>query len=193
MTHRDDLVTFLKALADANRLTIVGLLARAPHTVEQLAAAVGVGSPTVSHHLKRLTAVGLVHARADGPYSVYELDPAPLHDLARRLSADEELPHLADAADVGAFDRKVLATFVGPDGRFVAFPAQAKKSMVLVRHALTAVERGHVYSERELNDVLRRFTDDTARLRRAFVDHGFMQRTPDGARYWRSDAPADAG
>lgn len=32
--------------------------------------------------------VGLVHARAEGPYSVYTLDPAPLHELARRLTGD---------------------------------------------------------------------------------------------------------
>lgn len=185
MPDRDELVPFLKALADPNRLTIVGLLARAPHTVEQLAAAVGVGSPTVSHHLKRLAAVGLVHARAEGPYSVYVLDPAPLHDLARRLGSDEDLPQLAADADLDAFDRKVRATFVDAEGRIKAFPAQAKKALVLVRYALEAFEPGASYTEAQVNERLKRFSDDTARLRRAFVDHGFMRRTPDGSSYWR--------
>ena len=186
-TH-PELVTMFKALADANRLRLVGLLADRPHTVEQLAAALGVGSSTVSHHLARLAAVGLVHARAEGPYSVYRLDAEPLHDLARRLLGDEELPQLAADADAGAFDRKVLATFVDADGRFKAFPVQAKKALVLVRHALKAFAPGVRYSEREVNDILSRFHEDTARIRRAFVDHGYMQRARDGSAYWLSEA-----
>lgn len=188
MPDTNELATLLKALADANRLTIVGLLAREPQTVEQLASTLDVGSPTVSHHLKRLTQVGLVHAKVDGPYRVYELDPTPLHTLARRLDDDAELPKLAGDADLGAYERKVLSTFVGTDGRFMAFPSQAKKAMVLVRYALRAFEPGVTYSEREVGDVLRRFTDDTARVRRAFVDHGLMARTRDGSAYWRTDA-----
>ena len=128
-----DLLAFFKALADPNRLRIVGLLAHAPHTVEQLAAA------------------------------------------------------LADGADPGAFDRKVLATFIGPDGRFTAFPSQAKKSLVLIRHALQAFEPGGRFTEKQVDERLRRCSDDTARIRRAFVDHGFMRRTPDGSAYWRVD------
>lgn len=187
MPSADDLATFLKTLADAKRLTIIGLLAREPHTVEQLASALGIGSPTVSHHLRRLADVGLVHARADGPYHLYELDPSPLQRLARDLDDRDRLPTLAADADVGAFDRKVLSTFVGADGRFVAFPAQAKKALVLVRYALRAFEPGVRYSEHEVGEILARFTDDTARVRRAFVDHGLMRRTRDGSAYWRTD------
>ena len=188
MPSTDELAAFLKVLADANRLTLIGLLAQEPRTVEELAAAIGVGSPTVSHHLRRLAAVGLVEARADGPYSVYALDATPLQELARRLDDASDLPTLAADADLDAFDRKVLATFVGPDGRFRAFPAQAKKADVLVRYALRAFEPEVRYSERELGEILRRFSDDTARLRRAFVDHGWMDRTADGSAYWLTDA-----
>jgi hypothetical protein len=180
-----DLVRLFKALSDPTRLRIVGTLAREPRTVEQLAAVAGVGSSTVSHHLKRLASVGLVRAEADGPYSVYALDRAPLHDLAQRLAGDAALPDFAADADLDAFDRKVLATFVDADGRIKAFPTQAKKALVLVRYALDAFDPGVTYTEAQVNERLRRFSDDTARLRRAFVDHGFMRRTPDGGAYWR--------
>ena len=192
MASTDHLVRILKTLADAKRLTIIGLLARRPHSVEQLASSLAIGSPTVSHHLRRLASVGLVHARVEGPYRVYELDPTPLHDLAREFDDADDLPKLAGDADLDAFDRKVLSTFVGPDGRFVAFPAQAKKAMVLVRHALEAFEPGVRYSEREVGTILRRFSDDTARLRRAFVDHGLMERAPDGSAYWRTRGGGEA-
>jgi DNA-binding transcriptional ArsR family regulator len=60
----DQLLTFFKAMADANRLKIVGLLAQQPYSVEQLAAMLDLKPSTVSHHLKLLSEAGLVSARA---------------------------------------------------------------------------------------------------------------------------------
>lgn len=181
-----ELLAFFKALADANRLRAVGLLAHRPHTVEQLAAALGVGSSTASHHLRRLAEVGLVHARADGPYSVYELDPEPLQALAKRLLAAEALPPLAADADLDAFDRKVLKAYLAPDGRFRdPLPRKSRQIAVLARHALATIEPGVTYHEKELNERIQRFTDDTATIRRALVDLGLLGRTPDGGAYWR--------
>jgi len=62
----DQLLNFFKALSDANRLKIVGLLAQSPHTVEQLAEMLHLHPSTVSHHLNRLSKAGLVSARAEG-------------------------------------------------------------------------------------------------------------------------------
>lgn len=181
-----ELLAFFKALADANRLKLVGLLAHEPQTVEQLAAALRVGSSTVSHHLRKLADVGLVHARADGPYSVYQLDPEPLQRLAKQLLAADALPPLALDADLGAFDRRVLKTYLEPDGRFRApLPSKSRQIAVLARHALEAIEPGVTYAEKQLNERLQRFTDDTATIRRALVDLGLLQRTPDGGAYWR--------
>jgi len=56
----EELLNFFKALADANRLKIVGLLAQKPHTVEELAALLDIKPSTVSHHLARLSDAGLV-------------------------------------------------------------------------------------------------------------------------------------
>jgi biotin operon repressor len=183
-----ELLAFFKALADANRLKLVGLLAHEPHTVEQLAAALGVGSSTASHHLRKLAQVGLVHARADGPYSVYELDPEPLQALAKRLLAADALPPLALDADLGAFDRRVLKAYLEPDGRFrVPLPSKSRQIAVLARHALQAIEPGVTYDEKAINERIHRFTDDTATIRRALVDLGLLGRTPDGGAYWRID------
>lgn len=180
----EKLLSFFKALADANRLKIVGLLAQQPHTVEQLAALLEVESSTVSHHLRRLAKVGLVEAKADSYYSVYSLRTDVLQDMARNLLGEENLPKLAEDVDVDAFDRKVLSTFMDENGRFIAFPAQAKKYLVLVRHALKAFEPGVKYTEKQVNEILSRFNEDAARLRRSFVEHGFMEREGGGGRYW---------
>jgi predicted transcriptional regulator len=182
----ETLLEFFKALADANRLRLVGVLAHGPRTVEDLAATLDLDSSTVSHHLGRLARIGLVRARADGPYSVYSLDQAALQALARNLLAEETLPRLAGDVDLAAYDRGVLATFSDGDGRFTSFPAQQKKYHVLVRHVARAFEAGRTYSEAQVNEVLARFHEDTARLRRSLVDLGLMGRDPDGRRYWLS-------
>jgi DNA-binding transcriptional ArsR family regulator len=56
----EELLTFFKALADATRLKIVGVLANGPSTVEQLAATLGLWPSTISHHLARLSEASLV-------------------------------------------------------------------------------------------------------------------------------------
>ena len=74
----EELIALFKALSDANRLKIIGLLAQKPYSVEELAALLDLKASTVSHHLARLVKVGLISARAEGYYSVYQLDKSAL-------------------------------------------------------------------------------------------------------------------
>ncbi len=80
-----DLLLTLKALSDASRLRIVGLLAARPYTVEELAASVELTPGTVVHHLKRLEAAGLVRGRPSHPYVEYSLRVDRLQALGRQL------------------------------------------------------------------------------------------------------------
>ncbi len=164
----------------------MGLLAQAPQTVEELAAALGLSNGTTSHHLRRLAQAQLVEARADGYYRTYSLCDEALHEKAARLLGAQTLPQLAADADLEAWERKVLQTFCDAEGRITAFPAQQKKQLVLLRHVLASFEPGVRYGERELNEILRRFNEDTARLRRALVEHGLMGRDGGGGAYWRT-------
>ena len=185
-----ELLGFFRALADANRLKIVGLLSQRAYTVEQLSALLGLGESTVSHHLSRLAEAELVSARADGHYSVYSLQLDALSGMARRLLRTERLPELAEGIDLGSFDKKVLASFTGPDGRFTAFPTQEKKYLVLLRHVLREFQPGVRYSEKKVNQILLRYSDDTARLRRSLVEYGLMDREGGGRDYWMKESEA---
>ena len=185
-----ELLSFFKALADQSRLKIVGLLAQQPYPVEQLSAILGLGESTVSHHLSRLAEAGLVSAKADGHYSVYSLEPDAVSMMARRLLKTERLSELAGGVDRSGFEQKVLASFTGPDGRFTAFPAQEKKYLVLLRHVVQEFTPGVRYSERKVNQMLLRYSDDTARLRRSLVDFGLMDREGGGRDYWRKEPVA---
>jgi len=188
MAHQDqigELVAFFKALAEPSRLRIIGLLAQRPQSVEQLASALRLGESTVSHHLARLASAGLVSARAEGYYSIYALHTGALGAMARKILHEDELPTLAAGIDADAFDRKVLATFADERGRIRAFPAQEKKFLVILRHILREFEPGVRYPEKKVNQILSRFSADTATLRRALVEHGMMAREGGGGAYWR--------
>lgn len=185
--RHEELLNFFKALADANRLRIVGLLARQPYTVEQLAAQLELSESTTSHHLARLSKAGLVSARADGHYYFYSLQTEALRDMSQRLLDHQDVPEAAPRLDVDTLDRKVLASFTDDEGRITAFPAQQKKFLVLLRHVIKAFEPGVRYSEKQVNEILLNFNKDTAQLRRSLVEFHFMAREGGGGMYWRID------
>jgi predicted transcriptional regulator len=182
-----ELLAFFKALSDANRLKIVALLAKKERSVEDLAGTLGLSSSTVSHHLSKLSAIGLVSARAEGYYSIYGLEEGALAAMAHRLLKDETLPEVAEDAELDAFDRKVLKTYLDAEGRIKSFPAQRKKELAILRHVARAFDPRRRYSEKEVNALLKRFNDDSARLRRYLVEFGFMQRQGGGGEYWMAE------
>ncbi len=183
-SNTNELLEFFKALADANRLKIVGLLSQKGFTVEQLAAMLELRPSTVSHHLSRLARASLVSARAEGYYSVYELETDALESMARRLLSRDELPAIAADIDLHAFDRKVVSDFSLPDGRLKTIPAQRKKLLAILRHIVADFKLGMRYTEKRVNTILSRHHEDTATLRRELVSAGLLQR--EDGKYWRT-------
>lgn len=179
-----ELLVALKALSDASRLRIVGLLADGRRmSVEQLAAALELTPGTVVHHLNRLRDAGLVGSQARPPYMDYSLRLArldeiggALHRIAREQSgavedSDESMPSWAGAADA-----KVLRAFFEGE-RLVSVPVQRSKRLIILRAlAETTFERKRKYPEKEVNQRLALRHPDPASLRRYLVDEGFMTR-----------------
>lgn len=182
-----ELLSFFKALADSNRLKIIGLLSQQPCTVEQLAALLHLGASTTSHHLSQLAQVGLVSARTDGHYYIYSLQTEVLQKMTQKLLHTDELTKLSEDVDLDAYDRKVLKAFTNPDGTITAFPSQEKKLLVLLRYVVRAFEPGRRYTEKEVNELLARFNPDSAYLRRNLVEYKFLQRQSNGSEYWLNE------
>ncbi len=188
-----ELLDFFKALADANRLKMIGLLAKEPLSVEQIAAMLDLHSSTVSHHLSRLAKVGLVSARAEGYYSVYQLETKALERMAQRLLARETLPAVSADIDLDAYDRQVLKNYMTPEGRLKDFPVQQKKLEAILRYVVRAFEPGKRYTEKQVNEILSQYNDDTASMRRNLVEVGLMGRKVGGGEYWRIKPISDGG
>lgn len=45
-------------------------------------------------------------------------------------------------------------------------------------------KQGKIYSEKEVNRILKRIYEDNATLRRALIEYGFMERSNDCKSYW---------
>jgi biotin operon repressor len=178
-------VAFFKALADANRLKIVGLLAQQPYSVEELAALLNLKASTVSHHLAKLAQAGLVSAKADSYYNVYQLDEKALESKSRSVFSQENLAASVVDVDADAYDNKVIADYSNKDGSLKTIPAQRKKLEAILRYVVKTFEPGKRYSEKHVNEKLAKYHEDTASLRRELVGYKLMNREGGGGDYWR--------
>ena len=181
----EELVIFFKALADSNRLKIVGLLAEKPYSVEELAALLKLKPSTVSHHLSKLAEAELVNSHAESYYSVYQLDKDLLEKKKRTLFSQAELSTVAAEVDADAYDAKVIRDFTRRDGSLKTIPAQRKKLDAILRYVVKSFDVGKRYSEKRVNEILSKYHEDTATLRRELVGAKLMEREGGGGDYWR--------
>ncbi len=192
------LLDLLKALADDSRLTMLQLLHEREHTVGDLAARVELSEPTVSHHLARLREVGLVSLRMAGTQRFYSLNPAGLAKFKRLVAHVEQLPEPEPAASDdrwiealgwSADDQQVLREYTS-NGEITMLPSKQKKTLVILRWLSTRFEPDRLYTEPEVNAVLKTvYAHDYVSLRRDLIDFGYLRRELGGGKYWRT--PAD--
>ena len=81
------------------------------------------------------------------------------------------------------WEERVLANFMEA-GRLKQIPARSKKRRVVLRWLADHFRPAERYPEAQVNDILRRYHDDFALLRRLLVDEEFMHRK--GGFYWRA-------
>jgi len=174
----ETLLAFFKAMANESRLRIVGLLAERERSVQELAALLDLKEPTVSHHLASLKALGLVGARAEGVVRWHSLRIETLTELNRSLLDPQG--GVALAHDTGpaedAWETKVLASYVGADGKLAAIPASRRKRLIVLKWLARQFREGRRYREAEVNEILQRRHWDSATLRRELVGYGMMSR-----------------
>jgi DNA-binding transcriptional ArsR family regulator len=183
------LLSYLKTLADLSRLRILGALASQERTVEELADMLDLKAPTVSHHLARLRALGLVETRADGVTRWNRLEVAGLERLAKMLATPQMVATLAADVEGATWERKTLRAFLDGE-RLKEIPAQLKKRQVVLRWLANQFEWEREYSEVEVNEILKRRHPDSATLRRELIGEQLLAR--DHGRYWRTEPLTDA-
>jgi len=59
-----------------------------------------------------------------------------------------------------------------------------EKRNLIMQTILRQFEKGRIYSEKEVNEILKAIYPDFATIRRSLIDYGFMERTGDCREYW---------
>ncbi|MFJ7972740.1 DUF2087 domain-containing protein [Psychrobacillus sp. NPDC096389] len=72
----------------------------------------------------------------------------------------------------------------GTHGPLVKFPKKEKQKLATLRVIIKRFEQEKVYSEKEINEVLKNVYADFVTLRRYLVEYGFLDRKDDGSEYW---------
>ena len=180
----NEYLEFFKAMADANRLRILGLLAQENLTVEQLSEILALRPSTVSHHLSKLSEVGLVSAKSSSYYNIYQLENGELEKMAKNLLSRDTLPSMAADVDLDAYDQKVVVNYSNEDGSLKTIPSQRKKLEAILRYIGKSFTPGERYNEGAVNQILKKYHQDTSTLRREMIGIGLLERSTDGREYW---------
>ena len=183
MEPRTDMMNFVKAMTDVDRLRIIGLLARGPRKMNEMASELGVHPADLNRHLDQLIESGVVRLIE----SSYVLDDSAIEKLARAQFGAQQRPAYKPSSDANEDTRRILTTFLNPDGTIRQLPPQPSKLRIILNYLINAFSVGVTYKEKEVNMILARFNPDVSGLRRDLVDAGMLQRERDGSKYWRPE------
>lgn len=189
--QRSEVLGPLSALADDTRLHILELLA-SHHELfaQELITKLDVSQPTVSRHLKQLRSANLItEQRGNDANKSYQLNPETIerlfHTLTQLLSTENAELIQRDAR---LTQPVALRRFLDRDARVTTWPSKQKDQQAVLDYLIAKFALGQDYTEAQVNALLNQWHTygNPAYLRRSLVDAGLLQRTPDGARYWRA-------
>jgi hypothetical protein len=186
MNENNEMLSFVKALASADRLRIVGVLVRGKATQSDIAEQLHLPPRDVFNHLSFLVHVGVVR-ETDG---FYDLDEKAIESFARG-QFEGRRPAFEAAEEKPEDVRRVLKNFLNTDGTLKQIPPMGNKLFIVLNFIVEAFAYDTDYTEKEVNTILRRFHVDTAALRRYLVDNNLMARESNGTRYWRVKQEAE--
>jgi hypothetical protein len=182
----DATLAFLKALANEQRLRIVGLLMDQRRSVQELAALIGLKEPTICHHLAVLNKVGLLEMTAEGNVHWYRLRADQILALGRSVFGQERM-NIDPGTDEKRWDKRILENFIA-DGQLKQIPASRKKRWVVLRWLAEKFKMGEDYSEASVNKIIQKHHWDSATLRRELIGYRMLKRQK--GMYWRQPESA---
>ncbi len=184
---------FFTALADVDRLTIIGLLNDRAYSVTDLAGMLGRNESTIAGHVTALREVGLLNLRNGSDQPRYQLNANSLERWQHMVmdlrsinhEPDQVQPDKSWIADLplDEYEKRVIKGYT-IDRRLKHIPVQQKKLNAVLRWIILDFEPDVMYTEHEVNTIISRYHEDYARLRRELIDIDFLRRERDGRAYW---------
>ena len=189
----NDTLTTLKALADSSRLDVVGLLAQQPRSGDELATILNLTPSTISHHVARLQAAGLVSASAQQYYRIYTLNADALRSLVKELTPEAMAGRmgLAASVDSNAYAAEILARWL-KDNLLQGIPRKSHHKQIVLAWLARKFAPDQRYDADQVNETLEQWCrpEYCTELIRLLISDQYLGRLPDGSWYWRADSPA---
>jgi excisionase family DNA binding protein len=95
-----------------------------------------------------------------------------------RISRRQLLEWLEKHSNQGKrYPDRMVGQFFDTDGTLKSIPAQRKKRVMVLEVLLKNFELNHIYSEKEVNEIIMRFHSDFCTIRREFIMEKMMSRS----------------
>ncbi|MDQ7092547.1 DUF2087 domain-containing protein [Desulfosporosinus sp. PR] len=90
---------------------------------------------------------------------------------------------------------KILAKLFpeGLEGPLQTFSIKEKYKLVVIQEIAKRFQEHQIYTEKEVNQILKFVYHDFATLRRYLIEYGFLKRTADGSQYWLNHDSKEKG
>jgi len=174
-------IEIMKALADGSRLQALNILMEKPQYVEELAHRLNLAVSTVSFHLKKLEAVGLVNKIKEQYYVIYSINKEIFNLSLRELISFNNVEKYAQDERIKKYKEKVLRTFI-KKGQLTALPVQHKKKLIILDEFAKKFKPEISYKEEEVDEIINTMYDDHCTIRRLMIEEGLMKR--ENQIYW---------
>lgn len=81
---------------------------------------------------------------------------------------------------------EVLNRYFNKEGQLIVknFPAKEKKKIIILQHLMKAFDQNKIYSEKEVNEIIKNYYEDISTIRRYLIEYGFLDRKTNGEGYW---------
>ncbi|MBU1019790.1 MAG: metalloregulator ArsR/SmtB family transcription factor [Firmicutes bacterium] len=172
----DRTVKLFKVLADKSRLKLISTLLREPSYIELLSEKLGLNPSTVSFHLKKLEAIGLVHSKKEQYYVMYYInkDVLDIQLLDLISSLNDENPDAIKREEI--YYQTIISNFF-EGSKLKSLPVQRKKRQVVLKEIAKSFELNADYTEKEVNTIIGNFHEDFCTIRRDFISEKIFDRS----------------
>jgi biotin operon repressor len=164
-----------KALGDSSRLLIIDILREKPCYVEELAERLNLAESTVSFHLKKLEAGGLVKRVKEQYYVTFHLNKKIFSLTLGDITSFKNHEKVEQDERIQKYAKKVIRAFYR-NGKIEKLPSQYKKRLLVLEQLLNDFSPVKTYAETEIDSIVSDKYDDYCTIRRLFIDEKMMTR-----------------
>lgn len=155
---------------------------------KEIASKLGVAPSTVRNHRYKLrekekqaklflSMMELLALNANK--SICKMDNEQLCDPHKSATSIDDRYNITDKEKI-----QTIKSYMTEEGALKSFPAKEKKKIIILEEIMKSFSKGKVYSEKEINRILKRIYEDNATIRRYLIEYGFLDRSKDCSKYW---------